>query len=349
MSFLTQYGSELLAGTVIFSVAALLIFIFRKMFNADKEAGIIKISPRGKIVSLEVAVICIAVLQGINSAFAGNEAGDVEFMLTLTYHLVLTGASGILIYRMWQEVKEAVIATEVLWKFVSDYNKMTWKYGVGIIFDFFIQWLQAIGTPIGGIICMIINLWAMAKSLDQEYLLYFNSWFTTPVLSFFEIPGNGLTLGQALREMDIRLGRNTAITIVEIIFITLLGLATFGRELTGAAKDKNERVKVEWNHLAGYMLKHLFNSASGIKPNDILAVIESDPATKISNIIKLEDAYIKAADADKIVNNRTKSSEERIAAERLVNEGKAELKNHWDSIAAQYTARTGKVPIAVTI
>ncbi len=348
MNFFQQYGSELLAGTVIFSVAALLIYIFKKMFGANKEAGIIKISPRGKIVSLEVAVICIAVLQGINSAFAGNEVGNVEFMLTLTYHLVLTGASGILIYRMWQEVKEAVVATEVLWKFVSDSDKMTWKYGVGIVFDFCIQWLQAIGTPLGGIICMIINLWAMAKSLDQEYLLYFNSWFTTPFLNFFEIPGNGLTLGQALREMDIRLGRNTAITIVEIIFITLLGLATFGRELTGASKS-GTRPKVDWNHLAGYMLKHLFNSATNIRPNDILAVIESDPATKISNMIKLEDAYVRATDAQKIVEDRTKPSDKRIAADRIVQEAKTEMKNHWDTIVSQYTARTGRVPIIPAI
>lgn len=339
-------NSEIIAFIVIAASVGILFFVFKWMFGKS-SAGIIKVSPRGKVISLEIVVISTAVLQGINAAFAANGAADLEFTLRLISHLVLTGAGIVLIYRIWQEIKDAVVATQVLAKFVTDYKAMTFEYGVSIIFDFFLQSLQAIGTLFGGMLVMVVNLWIMGKSLGQEYLLYFDSWFTSPVLSWMQIslsvnPETGLpyTFGESLHAMDIRLGINTIVTLAEIVLIGLLGIATFDRSLTGAAKG-GVRANVQWDHLARYLIKYIFDSTT--KAPQILEVIEHDPTVKVSNLIRLEDLFVKATDADKILTDRTKSADQRMAADEVIQESRNQMKLFLTGLCSQYESKTGKV------
>jgi len=337
MNFFSNYGSEFLAFIIMSIVGVIVYVIIYKMLKNSKDNF-----AKQNAVTIAGFATAVAALQGVNAAFAANETHHMEFVLRLASHLVLTACAGYFLHRIWKEWKEAFLSFMVFEPLFDPKAKITGSAIFHMLATFIIEWVQAIVITVIGICSIVANLWIMAKTMGQDDLLYFESWFTTPVLRWFEIESNGMTLGEALHAMDVRLATNTVITLLEVGFFIVLGLVTYDRTILGL--HAKPRVKVEWSHLAGYLIKYLYNRNPSVKPSDLSEIINHDQSVKVKYLIKLEDAFVKASEAQKIIDDRTYSDSKRTKASDDYNQAMSSLKNEWTNLCTAYTASTGKVP-----
>jgi hypothetical protein len=340
--FISGIGTSLVTGVFILgSMVGLIWFVYKKYIKTNTTGKSLK------IILLEAALLFLAVVECNNSANAVAESEEgMSFAVRLGVHAALVLVNTILMYNIWQQVREAVQASQVL---VELFNmKNTWARFAQIIFNFIKQWLDVFGCIVMGIGALYANMYLMGVSTGQLDLVLhctFVEYMTETVEftdgTFGEV---AVPFWDVVAMMRDDVAGNLFISYLHVGMIFLLGvIATDDKIDKIEAKKGPTQPNYPIDQVCGYYAKHISDavtSGAAMNTSTVLALIKVDPKREFEWELKMTELFEAAKTFGDDAKDPTKTMAEKVEANErklTVHDSMEKLLREIDDYATSYT------------
>ena len=321
MYLIEKIGTE---GLSTFAVITVMFFggryFYRTYMSENKNNG-----KQLKILIIEAVLIFFGFVEALSAAYATGEDDEdgMVFGIRLGTHAACLILNTGLMMNIWGELKEAIMASKVLGKLL-DYKHMNYDYGLSIIANFVMQWVQLLAVLYLGLIAIGANLYLMGVSTGEGVQVQSLVSFVTPYVPFITIDLHadyiGWTLIDILGDTKGNVQSCFILSCMHILGILTLGALSFDDKLAQKGSNKtasNAAPNIPSDQIYGYYATHISGTVTGaaaMTSSHISALLDVDPSSKFTNSLKLEDLYHEAIKFRKISADRSKPSGDRTRA-----------------------------------